>query len=141
MPTSLRIGLSGSPGVGKSTFIESLGTYLTRQKNLRVAVLAVDPSSVRSGGSILGVKTRMTELSRDPSAYVRASPSGCTLGGVARNTHEAILICEAAGYDVVLVETVGVGQSETMVADMVDVFTLLVPPAGGDELQVMPSHL
>jgi len=132
---AIRVGLSGSPGVGKSTFIESLGRYLTTVKQRRVAVLAVDPSSVRTGGSILGDKTRMVELSRDPNAYVRASPSGGTLGGVARNTQEAVLICEAAGYDVILVETVGVGQSETMVADMVDVFTLLVPPAGGDELQ------
>jgi len=138
----IRVGLSGSPGVGKSSFIESLGTYLTAPPlNLKVAVLAVDPSSSFSGGSILGDKTRMAKLSLQENAFIRASPSGGSLGGVARNTQEAIIICEAAGFDVVLVETVGVGQSETMVADMVDVFTLLVPPAGGDELQVPLSSL
>jgi len=134
VPT-IRVGLSGPPGVGKSTFIEALGTHIIKNENKRVAVLAVDPSSVRSGGSILGDKTRMIKLTKDEKAYVRASPSGGSLGGVARNTHEAALICEAAGYDVILIETVGVGQSETMVSDMVDVFTLLIPPAGGDELQ------
>lgn len=133
-PSTLRIGLSGSPGVGKSTFIEAFGMHLVNSGH-KVAVLAVDPSSTRTGGSILGDKTRMTLLSREDNAYVRPSPSRGTLGGVARNTNEAIVLCEAAGFDVILVETVGVGQSETMVADMVDMFVLLVPPAGGDELQ------
>lgn len=131
---ALRIGLSGTPGVGKSSFIEAFGTLLTGQ-GLRVAVLAVDPSSARSGGSILGDKTRMERLSRDPLAYIRPSPSQAELGGVARRTREAVVLCEAAGFDVVLVETVGVGQSETMVAGMVDLFLLLLAPAGGDELQ------
>ena len=131
---SLRIGLSGTPGVGKSTFIEALGLHLTGQ-GLRVAVLAVDPSSARSGGSILGDKTRMEQLSRDPMAFIRPSPSQTELGGVARRTREAVAVCEGAGFDVVLVETVGVGQSETLVAGMVDVFGLLLAPAGGDELQ------
>lgn len=131
---ALRIGLSGTPGVGKSTFIEALGTMLTRQ-GLRVAVLAVDPSSARSGGSILGDKTRMERLARDPNAYIRPSPSQTELGGVARRTREAVAVCEGAGFDVVLVETVGVGQSETLVAGMVDIFLLLLAPAGGDELQ------
>ena len=131
---ALRIGLSGTPGVGKSTFIEAFGTLLTAQ-GLRVAVLAVDPSSVRSGGSILGDKTRMEHLSRNPNAYIRPSPSNAQLGGVARRTREAIRLCEAAGYDVVLIETVGVGQSETLVAEMADLFILLLAPAGGDELQ------
>lgn len=131
---SLRIGLSGTPGVGKSTFIEAFGTFLT-EKGLRVAVLAIDPSSARSGGSILGDKTRMELLSRNPLAYIRPSPAGTTLGGVARHTREAMLIVEAAGFDVILVETVGVGQSETAVADMVDLFMLLLAPGGGDELQ------
>ncbi|KAG0360291.1 hypothetical protein BGZ54_009626 [Gamsiella multidivaricata] len=143
---SFRIGLSGPPGVGKSTFIEAFGMYLL-SKGHRVSVLAVDPSSARTGGSILGDKTRMTELSRDTKAYVRPSPSRGTLGGVciincvARNTTEAITLCEAAGYDICLVETVGVGQSETMVADIVDMFVLLVPPAGGDELQGMKKGI
>ncbi|KAI8597351.1 methylmalonic aciduria type A protein, mitochondrial [Dissophora ornata] len=137
---SYRIGLSGPPGVGKSTFIESFGMYLL-SKGHRVSVLAVDPSSARTGGSILGDKTRMTELSRSTMAYVRPSPSRGTLGGVARNTTEAITLCEAAGYDICLVETVGVGQSETMVADIVDMFVLLVPPAGGDELQGMKKGI
>ncbi|KJZ19601.1 methylmalonyl Co-A mutase-associated GTPase MeaB [Loktanella sp. S4079] len=131
---ALRIGLSGTPGVGKSTFIESFGLMLTGV-GLRVAVLAVDPSSARSGGSILGDKTRMEHLSRDPNAFIRPSPSQTQLGGVARRTREAVTLCEAAGFDIVLIETVGVGQSETMVAQMADLFLLLLAPAGGDELQ------
>ncbi len=131
---ALRIGLSGTPGVGKSTFIESFGMMLTAQGS-RVAVLAVDPSSSRSGGSILGDKTRMDRLSRDPAAFIRPSPSQTHLGGVARRTREAVALCEAAGFDVVLIETVGVGQSETVVAQMADLFLLLLAPAGGDELQ------
>jgi LAO/AO transport system kinase len=131
---ALRIGLSGTPGVGKSTFIESFGLMLTAQE-LRVAVLAVDPSSTRSGGSILGDKTRMDLLSRDARAFIRPSPSQTHLGGVARRSREAVALCEAAGYDVVLIETVGVGQSETVVAQMSDLFVLLLAPAGGDELQ------
>ncbi len=131
---ALRIGLSGTPGVGKSTFIESFGLYLTGLGK-RVAVLAVDPSSSRSGGSILGDKTRMDLLSRDPNAFIRPSPSQTHLGGVARRTREAVALCEAAGYDIVLIETVGVGQSETVVAEMSDLFLLLLAPAGGDELQ------
>ncbi|MEO1283979.1 MAG: methylmalonyl Co-A mutase-associated GTPase MeaB [Pseudomonadota bacterium] len=131
---AIRVGLSGTPGVGKSTFIESFGTMLTAQ-GLRVAVLAVDPSSARSGGSILGDKTRMDRLSRDPLAFIRPSPSQTHLGGVARRTREAVTVCEAAGFDVVLIETVGVGQSETVVAEMSDLFILLLAPAGGDELQ------
>lgn len=131
---ALRIGLSGTPGVGKSSFIEAFGQFLTGQ-GLKVAVLAVDPSSARSGGSILGDKTRMERLSRDPMAFIRPSPSQSHLGGVARRTREAIALCEGAGFDVILVETVGVGQSETLVAEMVDIFLLLLAPAGGDELQ------
>ena len=131
---ALRIGLSGTPGVGKSTFIESFGMMLTGQ-GLRVAVLAVDPSSARSGGSILGDKTRMERLSREKNAFIRPSPSQSHLGGVARRSREAIALCEAAGFDVVLIETVGVGQSETVVAEMSDLFLLLLAPAGGDELQ------
>lgn len=131
---ALRIGLSGTPGVGKSTFVESFGLMLLEQ-GLRVAVLAVDPSSQRSGGSIMGDKTRMERLSRAQGAFIRPSPSQTEMGGVARRTREAIKLCEAAGYDVVLIETVGVGQSETLVADMCDVFVLLLAPAGGDELQ------
>ncbi len=131
---ALRIGLSGTPGVGKSTFIEAFGTMLTGQGK-RVAVLAVDPSSARSGGSILGDKTRMDRLARDPAAFIRPSPSQSHLGGVARRTREAAVIAEAAGFDVVLIETVGVGQSETMVAEMADLFVLLLAPGGGDELQ------
>ncbi|MFN3292741.1 MAG: methylmalonyl Co-A mutase-associated GTPase MeaB [Gemmobacter sp.] len=131
---ALRIGLSGTPGVGKSTFIEAFGRHLTGQ-GLRVAVLAVDPSSARSGGSILGDKTRMELLARDPRAYIRPSPSQAHLGGVARRSRESVALCEAAGFDVVLVETVGVGQSETLVAGMTDLFVLLLAPAGGDELQ------
>ncbi len=131
---AVRIGLSGTPGVGKSTFIESFGMMLTGQ-GLKVAVLAVDPSSARSGGSILGDKTRMERLSRDPNAFIRPSPSQTHLGGVARRTREAVALCEAAGFDVVLIETVGVGQSVTVVAEMSDLFILLLAPAGGDELQ------
>ncbi|MEZ5779250.1 MAG: methylmalonyl Co-A mutase-associated GTPase MeaB [Paracoccaceae bacterium] len=131
---ALRIGLSGTPGVGKSSFIETFGRMLTGQGK-RVAVLAVDPSSARSGGSILGDKTRMERLARDPDAFIRPSPSQTHLGGVARRTREAVALCEAAGFDVVLIETVGVGQSETLVAEMVDLFVLLLAPAGGDELQ------
>ncbi len=131
---ALRIGLSGTPGVGKSTFIEAFGLMLTAQ-GLRVAVLAVDPSSARSGGSILGDKTRMERLTRDPLAFIRPSPSQTQLGGVARRSREAVALCEAAGFDVVLIETVGVGQSETVVAEICDLFVLLLAPAGGDELQ------
>jgi LAO/AO transport system kinase len=131
---ALRIGLSGTPGVGKSTFIESFGMMLIGL-GLRVAVLAVDPSSTRSGGSILGDKTRMERLSRERAAFIRPSPSQSQLGGVARRTREAVSLCEAAGFDVILIETVGVGQSETMVAEMADLFVLLIAPAGGDELQ------
>jgi LAO/AO transport system kinase len=131
---AVRVGISGPPGVGKSTFIEALGAHLTGA-GTGLAVLAVDPSSRRSGGSILGDKTRMERLTRDGRAFVRPSPSGTTVGGVARRTREALLLCEAAGYGVVLVETVGVGQAETAVAEMVDTFVLLVSPGGGDELQ------
>ena len=131
---SVRIGISGVPGVGKSTFIEAFGQYVIDQGH-KVAVLAIDPSSQRTGGSILGDKTRMEMLSRRPEAFIRPSPAGATLGGVARRTREAGLLCEAAGFDVVLIETVGVGQSETAVADMVDLFMLLLLPGGGDELQ------
>lgn len=129
-----RIGLTGVPGVGKSTLIEALGKHLTAQGK-RVAVLAVDPSSSRTKGSILGDKTRMGELAVDPDAFIRPSPAAGTLGGVAGKTRESMLLCEAAGYDVVIVETVGVGQSETVVADMVDVFIALMLPGAGDELQ------
>lgn len=129
-----RVGVTGVPGVGKSTFIEALGSQLTA-KGHRVAVLAVDPSSSRTGGSILGDKTRMERLSRDPNAFVRPSPTSGTLGGVASRTREAMLLCEAAGYDVVLVETVGVGQSELAVANMTDVFLVLMLAGAGDELQ------
>jgi LAO/AO transport system kinase len=131
---AVRLGVTGAPGVGKSTTIDALGSYLTAQGR-KVAVLAVDPSSGRSGGSILADKTRMAELAADPNAYVRPSPSGGTLGGVAAKTRESMLICEAAGFDVVLVETVGTGQSETMVADMTDFFLVLMLPGAGDELQ------
>jgi len=131
---ALRVGLSGAPGVGKSTFIEGFGMALIA-RGLRVAVLAVDPSSARSGGSILGDKTRMEVLSRQDAAFIRPSPSGGGLGGVARRTREALALVEAAGFDVAIVETVGVGQSETMVAEMTDVFALLLSPGGGDELQ------
>lgn len=131
---SLRVGISGPPGVGKSTFIEASGLYLIAQGK-RLAVLAVDPTSRLSGGSILGDKTRMAELSKHKEAFIRPSPAGLELGGVARRTREAMLLCEAAGFDLVLVETVGVGQSETAVAEMTDMFLLLLAPAGGDDLQ------
>lgn len=133
-PPALRVGLTGTPGVGKSSFTESLGLKLTAAGQ-RLAVLAVDPSSARSGGSILGDKTRMELLSRDPMAYIRPSPSQASLGGVGRRTRETVALVEAWGADVVLIETVGVGQSETMVSDMTDVFVLLLAPGGGDELQ------
>jgi LAO/AO transport system kinase len=131
---SIRIGISGVPGAGKSTFIEAFGMHLVRLGH-KVAVLAVDPSSQLSGGSILGDKTRMEELAREPGAFIRPSPAGNTLGGVARKTRETMLVCEAAGYDVIIVETVGVGQSEITVASMVDFFLLLQIPNAGDELQ------
>ena len=131
---SIRLGVSGAPGVGKSTFIESLGNALTDWGH-QVAVLAVDPTSAVSGGSILGDKTRMETLSVNPKAFVRPSPAGRTLGGVTRRTRESLLLCEAAGYDVIIVETVGVGQSETAVSDMTDMFLLLLSPGGGDDLQ------
>lgn len=131
---SIRIGISGVPGVGKSTFIEALGNHVLGLGR-RLAVLAVDPSSSLSGGSILGDKTRMELLSRQPEAFIRPSPAAGTLGGVSRRTRESMLLCEAAGFDVILVETVGVGQSETAVADMTDMFLLLLLPGGGDELQ------
>jgi len=133
---SLRVGITGVPGAGKSTFIESFGTHLTGKKH-RLAVLAIDPSSSRSSGSILGDKTRMPDLSSDPRAFIRPSPSGGSLGGVARKTRESIILCEAAGYDIIIVETVGVGQSETAVHSMVDFFLLLMIPGAGDELQGM----
>ena len=131
---ALRIGLSGAPGVGKSTFIESFGTFLV-ERGHKIAVLAVDPSSAVSGGSILGDKTRMERLAVEPRAYIRPTPSGMSLGGVARRTRETIRIVEAAGFDVVIVETVGVGQSEAAVAAMTDIFVLLLSPGAGDELQ------
>ncbi|XP_055341949.1 methylmalonic aciduria type A homolog, mitochondrial-like [Paramacrobiotus metropolitanus] len=135
---SLRIGVSGSPGAGKSTFLECLGSYLANdERNHKVACLTIDPSSRITGGSLLGDKTRMANLSRNPRAFIRPSPSSGALGGVTRTTAEAILLCEAAGYDVVFVETVGSGQNEYVVADMVDVFVLIVAPGGGDELQAM----
>ncbi len=131
---SIRIGITGSPGAGKSTFIESFGTYLCQQGH-KVAVLAVDPSSTLTKGSILGDKTRMEKLARNDMAFIRPSPSGGTLGGVARKTRETLLVCEAAGYDVIIVETVGIGQSETTVRSMVDFFLLVLLPGAGDELQ------
>ena len=131
---AVRVGITGAPGVGKSLTIDTLGMHLTTQGH-KVAVLAVDPSSVRSGGSILGDKTRMARLAAEPNAFVRPSPAAGTLGGVAANTREAMLICEAAGFDVVLVETVGIGQSETAVADMTDFFLVLMLPGAGDQLQ------
>jgi LAO/AO transport system kinase len=133
---SFRVGISGAPGAGKSTFIETLGLFLTGRGH-RVAVLAVDPTSALSGGSILGDKTRMERLSRDPNAFIRPSPSGGMLGGVAHMTREAMLVCEAAAFDVVIVETVGVGQSETAVAGMTDCFVLVALPNAGDDLQAI----
>ena len=137
---SIRIGITGVPGVGKSTFIEKFGKQLT-SLNHKVAVLAVDPTSSRSGGSILGDKTRMQELSRDKNAFIRPSPTAGTLGGVTRATREIIVLCEAAGFDVILVETVGVGQSEIMVSQMVDFFLALMLPGAGDELQGIKKGL
>ena len=134
--TSVRVGITGVPGVGKSTFIESVGTHLTGLGK-QLAVLAVDPTSQRSGGSILGDKTRMETLSMNPQAYIRPSPAGDSLGGVAHRTRETMLLCEAAGFDIILVETVGVGQSETLVHGMVDFFLLLMLAGAGDELQGM----
>ena len=131
---SIRLGISGAPGVGKSTFIEALGNHVIDQGH-RLAVLTVDPSSAISGGSILGDKTRMETLARRPEAYIRPSPAGSVLGGVARRSRESLILCEAAGFDVIIVETVGVGQSETKVAGMTDMFVLLLQPGGGDELQ------
>jgi LAO/AO transport system kinase len=131
---AIRVGITGSPGVGKSSFIEALGMRLL-ERGYRLAVLAVDPSSPLSGGSILGDKTRMERLAREEGAFIRPSPSGGTLGGVAQRTREVMIVCEAAGYDVVLVETVGVGQSELEVASMVDFFSVLLQPGAGDELQ------
>ena len=132
---SLRVGITGVPGVGKSTFIEALGRFLVETKGLKLAVLAVDPSSQRGGGSILGDKTRMPWLAAEPAAFIRPSPAGSSLGGVARATREALLLCEAAGHDVIIVETVGVGQSETTVHGLVDFFLLLLLAGAGDELQ------
>ncbi len=132
--TAVRLGITGVPGVGKSTFIEALGLRLVAEGR-RVAVLAVDPTSVRSGGSVMADKTRMERLSREENAFIRPSPSGGTLGGVARKTRETMLLCEAAGFDVVVVETVGVGQSETAVASMVDFFLVLLLAGAGDEIQ------
>ena len=132
---ALRVGISGPPGVGKSTFIEALGQHLIDDQGKQLAVLAVDPTSRLSGGSILGDKTRMSELAKRKEAFIRPSPAGLELGGVARRSREAMLLCEAAGFDPVLVETVGVGQSETAVAEMTDMFLLLLQPAGGDDLQ------
>jgi LAO/AO transport system kinase len=131
---AVRLGITGAPGAGKSTTIDALGSYLTAQGH-KVAVLAVDPSSTRTGGSILGDKTRMARLALDPNAFIRPSPSSGTLGGVAAKTRETMLLCEAAGYDVVMVETVGIGQSETAVADMTDFFLVMMLPGAGDELQ------
>jgi len=133
-PSTLRIGITGPPGVGKSTFIEALGLHLVGLGH-RVAVLTVDPTSSVTGGSILGDKTRMEELARHPAAFIRPSPGGSELGGVARRTREAMVLCEAFGHDVVVVETIGVGQSEVTVAGMVDLFLVLMNPGGGDELQ------
>lgn len=133
-PQSFRIGLTGPPGAGKSTFIETIGQLLIKKKH-KLAVLTVDPSSKSTGGSLLGDKTRMPELSANMKAYIRPSLNSCTLGGVTRSTNEAICLAECSGFDLILVETVGVGQSEVSVSDMVDMFVLIIPPAGGDELQ------
>ena len=137
---AMRVGITGAPGVGKSTTIDTLGSFLT-EKGHKVAVLAVDPSSTRTGGSILGDKTRMARLATDDNAFVRPSPSSGTLGGVASKTRETMLLCEAAGYDVILVETVGIGQSETAVSDMTDFFLALMLPGAGDELQGIKKGL
>ena len=137
---AMRVGISGVPGVGKSTFIEGLGLYLIEQ-GLRVAVLAVDPSSSVTGGPILGDKTRMELLSQNPAAFIRPSPSACSLGGVAEKTRESMLVCEAAGFDVIIIETVGVGQSETAVAGMTDIFCLLQLPNAGDDLQAIKKGI
>ena len=137
---AMRVGISGVPGVGKSTFIEGLGLYLIEQ-GLRVAVLAVDPSSSVTGGSILGDKTRMELLRQNPAAFIRPSPSACSLGGVAEKTRESMLVCEAAGFDVIIIETVGVGQSETAVAGMTDIFCLLQLPNAGDDLQAIKKGI
>jgi LAO/AO transport system kinase len=132
---SFRLGIAGPPGAGKSTFVEALGEYLTRERLHKLAVVAIDPSSSLTGGSILGDKTRMTTLSANPNAFVRPCPTGGTLGGVAQHTNEVVTLCEAGGHDIVVVETVGLGQSEIAIHDTVDMLMLLVPPAGGDELQ------
>ncbi|SHI60204.1 methylmalonyl-CoA mutase metallochaperone MeaB [Hymenobacter daecheongensis DSM 21074] len=132
---SVRVGITGVPGVGKSTFIEALGLHLVNEQGKKLAVLAIDPSSQRGGGSILGDKTRMNQLAAHPQAYIRPSPAGGSLGGVTRSTREALMLCEAAGFDVIFVETVGVGQSETAVHGMVDFFLLLMLAGAGDELQ------
>jgi LAO/AO transport system kinase len=137
---AVRVGITGAPGVGKSLTIDTLGSHLTARGH-KVAVLAVDPSSTRTGGSILGDKTRMARLANDPNAFIRPSPSSGTLGGVAGKTRETMLLCEAAGHDVILVETVGIGQSETAVADMTDFFLALMLPGAGDELQGIKKGL
>ncbi len=131
---AIRIGITGVPGVGKSTFIEAFGKYITAQ-NKKIAVLAIDPTSQRTSGSIMGDKTRMEELAHDSLAYIRPSPSGTTLGGVANKTRETMLLCEAAGFEIIIVETVGVGQSETVVKEMVDFFFLFILSGAGDDLQ------
>lgn len=138
---SFRLGVAGPPGAGKSTFIESLGKKLCKDQGKRVAVIAVDPSSSRTGGSILGDKTRMTELAKEPLAYVRPSPTRGTLGGLAQHTNDVILLCEASGYEIIIVETVGLGQSEVMVDETVDMLLLLTPPAAGDELQAVKKGI
>ena len=132
---SVRLGITGSPGVGKSTFIEAFGNYLIQEQQKRIAVLAIDPTSQRTGGSILGDKTRMSSLATQAAAYIRPSPAGKSLGGVARHTREAMLLCEAAGFEIIIIETVGVGQSETAVHSLVDFFLLLLLAGAGDELQ------